>query len=137
MTDFLSRFSCLLDVGTAANAARAFDIYTALIAEIARDDPPAEPFLLSLSPEYGPARLWLRDPGSADQQLAITFVTRFAEAFGLTGRWGFRWANIASNPVVDGFSGGAQLLDLSTGRTLEWMSTGRLLTDRLAEGGAR
>ncbi len=55
MTDFLSRFSCLLDVGTAANAARAFDIYTALIAENARDDPPAEPFLLSLSPEYGPA----------------------------------------------------------------------------------
>ena len=75
MTDFLTRFSCLLDVGTAANATRAFDIYTSLIAENAGDDPPAEPFLLSLSPEYGPARLWLRDPGSADQQLAITFVT--------------------------------------------------------------
>lgn len=57
MTDFLTRFSCLLDVGTAANAARAFQIYTTLIADNAREDPPAEPFLLSLTPEHGPARL--------------------------------------------------------------------------------
>jgi hypothetical protein len=64
-------------------------------------------------------------------------VTRCAEAFGLTGRWGFQWANIASEPVVDGFSGGAHVLDLSTGQTLEWTSTGRWLADRLAEGGAR
>lgn len=137
MTDFLTRFSCLLDVGSAANAARAFDIYTALIEENAREDPPAELFLLSLTPEHGTGRLWLRDPGSADQQLAITFVTRCAEAFGLTGLWGFQWANVASNPVVDGFSGGAHVLDLATGATVEWISTGRWLADRLAEGGAR
>ncbi|MGA0544963.1 hypothetical protein ACO2Q1_06790 [Brevundimonas sp. VNH65] len=137
MTDFFTRFSCLLDVGTPANAVRAFDIYTALMAENASEDPPAEPFLLSLTPEHGPARLWLRDPGSADQQLLITFVTRCAEAFGLTGRWGFQWANIASDPVVNGFYGGAHVLDLSTGATLEWMSTGRWLADRLADGDAR
>ena len=96
-----------------------------------------KPFLLSLSPEFGSARLWLRDPGSADQQLVITFVTRCAAAFGLTGHWGFQWANIASDPVIDGFSGGAHLLDLSTGRTLEWISTGRWLADRLPQGAAR
>ncbi|WMT88356.1 hypothetical protein NO932_07015 [Pelagibacterium sp. 26DY04] len=133
MTDFLTRFSCLFDVGTAANAARAFDIYSALIAENAREDPQAEAFLLSLTPQHGPARLWLRDPGSADQQLAITFVTRCAAAFGLTGRWGFQWANIASDPVVDGFSGGAHVLDLATGQTVEWISTGRWLVDHLTE----
>ena len=33
MTDFSTRYSCLLDVGTTANAARAFDIYAALMAE--------------------------------------------------------------------------------------------------------
>ena len=137
MTDFLTRFSCLLDVGTAANATRAFDIYTTLMAENSREDPPAEPFLLTLSPEFGSPRLWLRDPGSADQQLVITFVTRCAAAFGLTGHWGFQWANIASAPVIDGFSGGAHLLDLSTGRTLEWISTGRWLADRLPQGAAR
>ena len=137
MTEHHTRFSCLLDVATPGNAARAFDIYSTLMAENAREDPPAEPFLLSLTPEHGPTRLWLRDLNSADQQLAITFVTRCAEAFGLIGRWGLQWANIASDPVVNGFSGGAHVLDLSTGATVEWMSTGRWLADRLGEGGAR
>jgi len=137
MTDFFTRCSCLLDVRTPANAARAFDIYAALMAENGREDPPAEPFHLSVTPEHGASQLWLRDPGSADPQLAITFVTRCAEAFGLTGRWGFQWASIASDPVVDGFSGGAHVLDLATGETIAWMSTGRWLADRLAQGGAR
>lgn len=114
MTDFFTRYACLLDVGT-----------------------PAERFLLSLTPEHGASRLWLRDPGSAGPQLLITFVTRCTEAFGLTGRWGFQWAGIASNPVVDGFSGGAHVLDLASGQTIAWMSTGRWLADRLADGGAR
>lgn len=133
MTDYLTRFSCLLDVGTPENVARAFDIYTALMAENGREDPPAEPFLLSLTPEHGASRLWLRDRGSADPQLLITFVRRCAESFRLTGRWGFHWAGIASDPVVDGFSGGAHILDLASGDTIAWMSTGRWL----AEGGAR
>lgn len=133
MTEYLTRFSCLLDVGTTTNVAQAFDIYTALMTENAREDPPTEPFLLSLTPEHGATRLWLRDSGGADPQLLITFVTRCAEAFGLTGRWGFQWAGIASNPVVDGLSGGAHILDLTSGRTIAWMSTSRWL----AEGGAR
>ncbi len=57
MPDFLTRFSCLLDVGSVANVARAFDIYSALMAENRREDPPAEPFLLSLRPKHGPPRL--------------------------------------------------------------------------------
>ncbi|ODT43326.1 MAG: hypothetical protein ABS59_23885 [Methylobacterium sp. SCN 67-24] len=133
MTDYLTRFSCLPDVGSTANVARAFDIYTALMAENGREDPPAEPFPLALTPEHGATRLWLRDRGSADPQLLITFVTRCAETFALTGTWGFQWAGIASNPVVNGFSGGAHLLDLATGRTLAWASTSRWL----AEGGVR
>ena len=133
MPDFLTRFSCLLVVGSVANVARAFDIYTTLMAEKRREETPAEPFLLSLTPEHGATRLWLRDPGTADPQLLITFVMRCAETFALTGTWGFQWAGIASDPVVDGFSGGAHLLDLGTGRTIEWMSTRRWL----AEGGAR
>lgn len=133
MPAYLTRCSCLLDVGSVINVARAFDIYTALMAENAREEPPAEPFLLSLTPEHGATRLWLRDPGTADPQLLITFVTRCAETFALTGAWGFQWAGIASEPVVNAFSGGAHLLDLGTGRTIEWMSTGRWL----AEAGVR
>ena len=41
MTDFSTRYSCLLDVGPSANVARAFDIYAALMAENDREDPPA------------------------------------------------------------------------------------------------
>jgi hypothetical protein len=67
MTDFLTRYSCLLDVGTTDNAARAFDIYTALIAETA----------LAFA-RIRAGSLVLRDAGSADQQLAITCVTRCA-----------------------------------------------------------
>jgi len=133
MAEYLTRFSCLFDVGSLANVARAFEIYTALMAENGREDPPAEPFLLSLTPEHGATRLWLRDPGTADPQLLITFVTRCAETFALIGTWGFQWAGIASAPVVDGFSGGAYLLDLGTGRTIEWISTSRWL----AESGTR
>jgi len=102
MADFLGQFSCLLDVGTAANAARTFNIDTALIA----DNPRGDPFLFSLSPDYGPARMWLRDRGSADQQLAITFVRTCVKAFGLCGRWEAQWASTDSDPVIDGFSGG-------------------------------
>lgn len=89
MPAYLTRFSCLLDVGTVANVVRAFDIYTALMADNAREDPPAEPFLLSLTPEHGATRLWLREPGTADPQLLFTFVTRCAKTFALTGTWGF------------------------------------------------
>ena len=126
-----------LYAAAAHDASLRFDIYTALMAENGREEPPTEPFLLSLTPEHGATRLWLRDPGTADPQLLITFVTCCAETFGLTGTWGFQWAGIASDPVVDGFSGGAHLLDLSTGRTLEWISTGRWLADRLPQGAAR
>ena len=136
MADYFTRFSCLLDVGTIENAARALDIYNELMAQNATEDPPAEPFLLSIEPEHGATRLWMRDPGTADPQLLITFVTQCAEAFGLAGRWGFQWAGVASEPRIDGFSGGAHVLDLTTGQTVEWMSSGRWLADRLAAGGA-
>ena len=106
------------------------------MAQNATEDPPAEPFLLSIEPEHGATRLWMRDPGSADPQLLITFVTQCAEAFGLAGRWGFQWAGVASEPRVDSFTGGAHVLDLTTGQSIEWMSSGRWLADRLAAEGA-
>ena len=134
MTDFSTRYSCLLDVGTSANVARAFDIYAALMAENDREDPPAEPFHLSVTPEHGASRLWLRDLGTADPQIAITFVTRCAETFGLTGRWGFQYANACSKPRVDGFGGGAHVLDLATGETVAWTYTDGWLAEVLDGG---
>ncbi|MET3794342.1 hypothetical protein [Aquamicrobium terrae] len=137
MTQHRIHFSELLDVGRPDNVGRAFAIYKALMAENAGEDPPAETFQLSVSPEYGATRLWLYDAGGGDPQLVITFVTRCARALGLTGAWSMQWAGVASRPVVDGFSGGAHILDLASGQTIAWMSTGRWLADLSPAGGAR
>jgi hypothetical protein len=133
MTDYFIRFSCLLDVGTPANVARAFDIFAAPIGKNSRENPPAEPSLPSMTPEHGTTRLSLRDPGSADLQLHITVLAPRTEAFGRTERWGFQCGGVVSDSVIDGFSDGADILDLSSGRTVAWTSTGHWLV----EGGAR
>lgn len=46
-----------------------------------------------------------------------------AAEFGLTGRWGFQYANTCSRPRVDAFGGGAHMLDLATGETVAWTYT--------------
>ncbi len=125
------RLSCVLDVRTAANVERAFTVYTDLLAENAQQDPPADAFRLSVVPDFGAHRLWLHDTGTADQQLLIAFVQRCATALGLTGRWGFQWAQQSDPPSADGFGGGAHVLDLATGRTIDHISTSRWLDEHL------
>jgi hypothetical protein len=134
MAEFFTRFSCLLDVGSAENAARALAMYNEMVAEAVAEDPPSEGFMLAIVPEHGGSTLWMRDAGSGEPQAVIDFVTACAEVFGLTGRWGFQFALTCSRPRVGGFGGGAHVLDLATGETLAWTSTDRWLADHLAEG---
>ena len=49
MADYFTHFSCVLDVGTPENAARALDLYNRLSEENASEDPPSEGFDLSIS----------------------------------------------------------------------------------------
>ena len=42
MADYFTHFSCLLDVGTPQNAARALDLYNALSEAGAAEEPPSE-----------------------------------------------------------------------------------------------
>ena len=119
MADYFTHFSCLLEVGTPENAARALDLYNALSAEGASEDPPSEGFLLSIEPQYGGSELWMRDDVTGDPERLIQFVKRCAAEFGLTGRWGFQYANTCSRPRLDGFGGGAHVLDLATGETAD------------------
>jgi hypothetical protein len=107
MADYFTHFSCLLDVGAPENAALALDLYNALSAEGASEDPPSEGFLLSIQPEHGGTNLWMRDDVTGDPERLIQFVKRCAAAFSLTGRWGFQYANTCSKPRLDGFGGGA------------------------------
>lgn len=131
MADYFTHFSCLLDVGTPENAARALDLYNALSVEGALEEPPSEEFLLSIQPEHGGTALWMRDDESGDPERLIQFVIRCAAAFHLTGRWGFQYANTCSRPRLDGFGGGAHALDLATGETVDWIYTDGWLAEVL------
>ncbi|WP_245615701.1 hypothetical protein [Paenirhodobacter enshiensis] len=91
MADYFTHFSCLLDVGTPERAARALDLYNALSDENAAGDPPSDGFLLSIQPEHGGTRLWMRDDGTGDPEHVIQFVKRCAKEFGLTGLWGMQY----------------------------------------------
>jgi hypothetical protein len=134
MADYFIHFSCLLDVGTPENTARALDLYTALSQENAAEDPPSDGFALSIQPEHGGTMLWMRDEGTGDPAQVIAFVKRCAAIFGLTGRWGLQYATTCSKPRVDGFGGGAHVLDLATGETVDWMSTDGWLSALLTGG---
>lgn len=133
MADYFIHFSCLLDVGTPENAARALDLYSALSQENAAEDPPSDSFALSIQPEHGGTMHWMRDEGTGDPAQVLAFVKRCAAAFGLTGRWGLQYATTCSKPRVDGFGGGAHVLDLATGETIDWISTDGWLSALLKE----
>jgi len=92
MPDYFTHFSCVLDVGTPDNAARALDLYPAFMKEAAREGTLAGGFQVSIHPDQGGTKLWMRDEVTGDPLQVIIFVQRCAEVFSLTGRWGFQWA---------------------------------------------
>ncbi len=134
MANYFTHFSCLLDVGTPENAARALDLYNKLFEEGASEEPPSEGFLLSIEPQYGGTELWMRHDETGDPARMIQFVMICATEFGLTGRWGFQYANLCSRPRLDGFGGGAHVIDLATGETIAWIYTDGWL-DKVLRGG--
>ena len=129
MADYFTHFSCLLDVRTPQNAARALELYNQLSAEGALEEPPSDGFLLSIEPSHGGTQLWIRDDVTGDPQRVIDFVLRCAAAFRLTGRWGFQWANTCSRPRINAFGGGAHVLDLARPDTVAWIGTHGWLDD--------
>ena len=134
MADYFTHFSCLLDVGTPETAARALDLYNQLSEDGASEEPPSDSFLLSIQPEHGGSKLWMRDDVTGDPERLIQFVIRCAAEFHLTGRWGFQYANTCSRPRLDGFGGGAHVLDLATGETVAWIYTNGWLAE-VIDGG--
>ncbi len=134
MADYFTNFSCLLDVGTPENAARALEIYTLLSEEDGAEEPFSEGFLLSIQPEQGGTQLWMRDDVTGDPERVIQFVKRCAYELNLRGRWGFQYANTCSKPRLDGFGGGAHALDLAIGETIALTDTGGWLAQVLDGG---
>ena len=135
MADYFTHFSCLLDVGTPENAARALDLYNRISEAGASEEPPSEGFLLSIQPEHGGTQLWMRDDITGDPERLIQFVKHCATEFSLSGRWGFQYANTCSKPRLDGFGGGAHVLDLASGETVDWIYTDGWLDQTLSGAG--
>ena len=121
MANYYTQFSCILDVGTAENVARAAAIRQQLAVTLEEYDGADIGFDLEPDPTSGAGALWISSDGHGEPEHVIAFVLGSAEAFDLRGRWGFRWALTCSRPRLDGFGGGAQLLDLGARRSLAWI----------------
>jgi hypothetical protein len=118
MADLFTQFSCLLHVATAENATAADLIRGELAAELDREEGASLGFDMEVDHHSGPGALWVYSDEYGDPEHVIRFVLRCAEAFSLSGKWGFSWSYTCSRPTLDGFGGGAHVLDLETGTTV-------------------
>ena len=133
MADYFTALSVLFPVESAANVAPALALYRQLEEELDADGETIGFEAAAYELPTG-AHLWLHADVNAEPEHVITFALRCAEAFDLTGLWGFRWSLFCSKARLDGFGGGAQLLDLGQRRSLDWMDTEHWLLERLAAG---
>ena len=133
MADYFTHFSCLLDVGTAENALTAHRMFIqARLEGLDRDEPLCSGFELSLQEGDAAHVLWIHDDESGDVEQVIGFVLRVAEAFDLSGMWGFTYALTCSRPRLDAFGGGAHVIDLGARKSIGWTSTQEWLAAALS-----
>ena len=120
MADYFTSFSCRLDLRSTKNVAQAISIYEEQRTAVDRDEGPAIGFEIKVDPKTSSALLISDGDGSGEPEHVIAFVLRCAETFGLEGRWGFVWGLWCSSSRLDGFGGGAQVLDLGARKSLAW-----------------
>ncbi len=121
MADYFTHFSCMFDVGSADNATAAEAIRRRQADELDVAEGRDFGFEMEIDTARGPGALWISSDGYGEPEHVIAFVLACAETFDLTGRWGFTWALTCSKPRLDGFGGGAQVLDLGARKSLAWM----------------
>ena len=121
MADYFTQLSCVLPVGP-GNVPAALALYGQMQADLDADG--MEIGFLAEAHEPGNDSLWLWDgDGTGDIENVIAFALKCAEAFSLKGFWGFCWGLGCSRPLLDGFGGGAQLIDLGGRRSVSWVDT--------------
>jgi hypothetical protein len=132
MANYFTQFSCLLPVGSAANLDAALAIYHAYAVERAAADEP-----LGLVAEACPShdkpddnKVWLHADDGGEPDDVLQYVFRCAETLGLSGIWGFHWSLSCSRPLLDGYGGGAHLVDLGTRQTLAWIDLEHWLAEQ-------
>jgi hypothetical protein len=132
MADYFTHFSCVLDAGTPEKAVQALDLFLRLREEDEdSDDPQFSGFALALQDGPGSSVLWFHDDGQGDVEGVINFVLQLAEDVDLTGLWGFEYALTCSRPQLEGFGGGAHVIDLGARKNIGWLSTYEWLTAAL------
>ena len=120
MADYFTQFSCMFDVLTEANAARALQIRDEQAEALETAEGIDLGFACEHDPDSGPGALWISSDGYGEPEHVIAFVLACAEAFDLKGRWGFTWALTCSKPRLDGYGGGAQVIDLAARCSVGW-----------------
>ncbi len=134
MADYFTSFSVLMPVG-AGNIKAALALYDQFKDELEADNRSVG--FLAEKDEPGSDAVWLWDnDGGGDPEHVIAYAFRCAEAFGLTGLWGFHFSLSCSRPRLDGFGGGAQVLDLGQRESVDWLDTGHWLDEKLNAGEA-
>ncbi len=137
MADYFTQFSCIFDVGTAENATRAHQIHDDLAEQLEEHENASIGFDMDYDRDPKTGALWIySDDGDGDPEHVMTFVKLCAEAFNLQGRWGFVWSQTCSRPRLDGFGGGAQVIDLSRRESLEWVDCQHWVAERTAPDAA-
>jgi hypothetical protein len=135
MADYFTQFSCVLEVG-AGNVEAALAIHAQMAQDLEADDGLSIGFVAHPS-HSSPSALWLYEEDHGEPEHVIAFALRCAEAFDLKGRWGFCWALTCSRSRLDGFGGGAQVLDLGRRKSLAWVDCSQWLADQLAANRSR
>lgn len=131
MADYFTQFSCMFDVGTAENAARAETIRRQQAEALEEAEGTDLGFDMERDPDCGPGALWISSDGYGEPEHVTAFVLACAEAFDLTGRWGFTWALTCSKPRLDANGGGAQVIDLGARKSLVWTDCEHWLAEML------
>lgn len=136
MADYVTQLSCTFDVESVENVARALELYRQDTAAGEHDTVFADGFHLASGEADADTELCIHADDYGDPECVIRFVRLCASAFGLSGRWGFQWANTCSRLRVDDFGGSAVALDLATGEVIAWINTHEWLANLLAGGDA-
>ena len=89
MADYFTHFSCIFDVGTAANAKRAGAVRAELAVHLDRHEGAALGFEMEVDHETGPGALWIHNDEYGEPEDAVLFVLRCAEALDPQGAWEF------------------------------------------------
>jgi hypothetical protein len=146
MADYYLQFSCVLDVGTAENAVAAIAIASGAAVRIDPDDNEDGDgdgdesdecrdggFMVEAGATSAAGSLWIHSGDYGDPDRVVAFVLRCAEAFNLSGLWGFCWATTCSRLRIDEFGGGVCLLDLATRQEVASINCTDWLTDKMKQ----